>query len=100
MLLPRHRDIKNECDAIVFQEITVTLDAEDTEHIEAEFASRLKVYVEQAVENNSGLAGSNTWLLLNALISCDNNDPQSLIAHFEQSGCLLAEQGVLTVGVS
>ena len=78
----------------------MTLDAEDTEHIEAEFANRLKVGVEQAVGNNSELEGSNTWLLLNALISCDNNDHQSLITHFEQSGCLLAEQGALDVGVN
>jgi len=70
----------------------VTLDAEDVEHIEAE-TDRLRLYVEQAIENNSGLEeGSDAWLLLNALVACDGNDHQSLVAHFEQSGRLLVDE--------
>lgn len=80
----------------------MTLGAEDVEHDLPEFAGRLSAYIEQAVENNSELEeGSDVQLLLNALLASDDDGRQSLLAHFKQSGCQLAEQGTkLEVGLS
>jgi GAF domain-containing protein len=76
----------------------VTLGAEDVEYNFAELIDRLKAYV----ENNSEIEeGSDTWQILHTLITWDDGDHQSLVSHFEQSGCQLAEQGIkLAVGLS
>jgi two-component system, sensor histidine kinase PdtaS len=64
--------------------------------------TRMRLSIEQAAENNSE-EGSDVQLLLDALMTSDDydHDHQSLLTHFEQSGCQLAEQGTkLDVGLS
>jgi len=66
----------------------------DVERVLAKHMAQLRVGLQHISGESSGPEeGSDAWLLLNALVSTDTQNNQTLIARFEQSGRWLAEQG-------